>query len=690
MAYGVKYRITFSDDFPNNSDVWENITQNWESYTGEFTAKYSWQLDLLMNGYSGSITNLTTSGRMAGSVPLVINGRSNDDDPLYPILPTEIISTFYFTSLFEFDELFSGDERQFQFKLYLNSNLELTGWMTPDGSIDFYADTPYPVSVRGLCGLEQLKGIPYDNDGTAYTGTQTLLEVITNCLDKTELGLGFYTAINFYEENMNTTADVLGQIWIDADTWTRDGETMSCYDVLLNIGYRCNATFFQREGKWYFVKISQYYQDVDNILRTSALEPILTLSGEALTILGTDFEALTGFTRYEYHSTGVLIGQDVYKPNVSAGGAAEYQLRAMNQDQIVMIRQPWKKATINYDHEPIPNIVIDGGFEPENFTDSGTFLFLENWDTTGIFPYVGVYQDTVQNSEMGLQTSRILAVEDTYEAHYISSLPVALFWDTNNYLKVSFKYKFADVGILGAKLYFALKLVDDATSTAYYFGNGFTAWSVTPTVYYIEVEPYTFGEQTDFDLIIRLPLTFFKGTLQFEHHGHYDGAVTSTVIIDNLDITHYDSFNDAKDSTGANSLYVSTATTPSILSIEGSQDVVIGEGRTNYTKGAFLMDSAGATIPGTWARVGKTETKSLDEVNLQSIMNIRYYGNKIIEGSYRGYPRYGDVIIHHGFDNRYFMVKKFNFNAKMRKATISMHEVKDIDNVTLVYDTIIS
>ena len=688
MAYGVKYRITFADDFPNNSDVWETITQNWESYTGEFTANYSWQLDLLKDGYSGSITNLTSGGRMAGSIPLIVNGRSNDDDPLFPILPTEIISTFYFTSLFEFEDLFSGDERQFQFKLYLNSVLELTGWLTPDGSMDFYADTPYPVSVRGLCGLDQLKGIPYDNNGTAYTGTQTLLAIISNCLAKTDLGLGFYTAINFYEENMDTTADMLGQVWIDADAWVRDGETLSCYDVLTNIALRCNATFFQREGKWYFIKISQYYQDIDNILRTLALEPILTLSGEMLTILGTDFEALTGFTRYEYDSTGTLIGQDTYKPNVTAGGGSGYQLRAMNQDQIVMTRQPWKNVTINYDHEPIPNIVIDGGFEPGNFSDSGTYLILENWLETGTLNYEGVFQTDVPDSLMGLQITTEIATEDVYEANYLLNSSTNVQWTDGDSIVIKFKFKFIDVSSVSVKWYYTLRITDSDTNTAYFY-NGST-WS-TSADFSATVQCDVIATQTDYLQSFALPTAFNKGNFQMQLHGVYDGInLNPKIIIDNMEVVHYNPTEQTSDRGTAASLLSTSAKTPSILTIEENYDLVIGEGRTSRTKGAWLMNLGGTLLPGTWARVGKTENKTLDEINLQSIMNIRYYGNKIIEGSYRGYPRYGDVIIHHGFDNRYFMVKKFNFNAKMRKATISMHEVKDLDTVTLVYDTIIS
>jgi len=687
MSYGVKYRLTFSDDFPNNSDIWENITQNWESYTGEFTANYSWKLDLLANNYSGSITSLTTSGRKATGNPLSIIGSSNDDDPLSPILPTEIMANFFVESLFEFDEILSGDERTYQFKLYLNDTLELIGWITPDGTIDFYADTPYPFSVRGLCGLSQLKGIPYDNDGTAYTGKQTLLNIISNCLAKIGFENNFYTAVNFWEENMDTSADMLGQVWIDAESWIRDGETMSCYDVLSNIALRCNSVVFQREGKWYFVRIAQYYQDVDNILRTLALEPITTLSGEYLTILGTDFEALTGFTRYEYTYLGVLAGTDIYKPNVTAGGSANFQLRAMNRDQTVFLRQPWKKASLIYDHDPIPNIVIDGGFEPGNFSDSGTYLILEKWQETGTLNYEGVFQTDVTDSQMGLKITTEIATEDVYESNYLLNLFTNMVWTDSDQIIIKFKFKFIDVSSTDVKWYYTLRMTNSDDAVAYFY-NGAT-WSITAD-FSATVQCDVIGQQTDYELAVTLPTAFNRGNFAMQLHGVYDGInLNPKIIIDNMEVVHYDAVNQISERGEFAEVTTATGTTPSVLSIEGSQNLVTGEGRTNYTKGAWLMNLSGTLLPAKWARGGRTEEKTLDEINLQSIMNIRYFGNKIIEGTYRGYARYGDVIIHDAFDNRYFMVKKFNFNAKMRKGSLSMHEIKDIDTVTLTYDTII-
>lgn len=689
MSYGVKYRITFGDDLQNNTDVWNLITTNWENYTGEFTASSSWQIDLLTDGYTGAITSLSSSGRKVGGVPLIIQGENNDDDPLFPILPTEVLSDIFSTTLFEFDEFFSGDERTFQYRVYLNSNLEQIGWLTPDGGYDLYADTPYRIQLRGICGLSQLKGIPYDNSGTAYSGKQTLLSIILNCLNKLEFEINLYTAVNFWEEDMNTSNDMLGQIWVDADTWVRDGETMSCYDVLFNIAYRCNAIVFQREGKWHFIRIAQYYQETDNVLRTLALEPILTLSGEELTILGTADDGQLGYTRYEYDFNGTLLDTVTHTPNVTAGPSESYQLRAINNNHVVMVRQPWKKATIIYNHLAIPNLAIDADFEPNDFTDSGTYLNLQNWIEVGAIVYQGVFQNDVEGSTMGLKITTEVAVEDTYEANYIIGLGTAIEWDTSDQLVVRLKYKFEGFATVDqAKWYYTLRLTDQSTSTVYYH-NGST-WSTTPG-FSATLEGTVLNAQTDYQDEFALPSTFDVGTLQMQLHGIFDAgsAASPSVTIDNVEIIHY---NPTRQQSDKGEIAVSrsvSAKTGSVLSIEGEQELVTGEGRTNFTKGAWLTNLAGTTLPGTWSREGKGEAKTLDQVNLQSIMNIRYFGSRIIEGTYRGMVRYGDVIVHHGFDNRYFMVKRFIFNAKLRKSLITMHEVKDIDTVALTYTTII-
>lgn len=687
MSYGVKYRITFNDEFPDNTDVWENITDNWESYTGQFTSKNSWQIDLLKEDYSGSITSLTTGGRKVSGNPLIIQGQSNDDDPLYPILPTEVFIEVFATSLFEFDELFTGDERAFQYKIYLNSALEQIGYITPDGGYDLYSDTPYRTRFRGFCGLSQLKGIPYDNDGTAYSGKQTLLSIILNCLNKLEYEVNLYTAVNFWEATMDTNSDMLTQVWIDADTWVRDGETMNCYDVLFNIAYRCNAVVFQREGKWNFIRVAQFYQEIDNVLRTLVtLEPILTLSGDELTILGVDAESFVGYTRYEYDYLGTLQDTTVYKPNVSAGPNETYQLRAINQDHIVMLRQPWRKATIIYDHGEIPNLMIDGDFEPNDFTDSGTYLNLANWIETGTISYQGVFQTDVQGSTMGLKITTEIAVQDTYEANFILSSGTVLQWSSGDLLIVRMKYKFEGFALAeNANWYFTLKLTNGGTD---YFYNG-SVWSTIAD--FTATLTGILNSQLDYEGSFALPTLFTEGTIRMQLHGIFDegSAASPSVTIDNIEIIHFAQTGGQIERGEIAQTLTTTASILSTISIEGEQELVTGDGRTNYTKGAWLLNSLGTQLPTTWSRESYGETKTLDELNLRTIMNMRDFGCRIIEGTYKGLPRYGDVINHHSFDNKYFMIKRFIFSAKMRKAQLSLHEIKDVDRVELDYDIII-
>ena len=691
MSYGVKYRITFQDDFPNNLDIWENIAVNWEDYLGTFSAGYSWQLDILLDGYAGAVTSLTTSGRKASGTPLIIRGDSNDDDPLFPILSTEIIAEFFADSLFEFEAIFDANERTYQYILYLNSVVEGKGWIVPDGGYDFYSDTPYRVGFRGIDGLSQLKGIPYDDDGTPYAGTQTILSIILNCVNKVGLDLNLYTAVNFWEENMNTSNDPLGQIWIDADTWVTDGETMNCYDVLSELAYRFNANVFQRSGVWYFVRAAQIYTDTGDgdILTTLAGDPIQTLEGDDLIILGSTGEFLPGYTRreYEYSTSGTLIGTETYKPNVTAGGGTGYTLRAINQDQIVMTRQAWKKATIVYDHGYIPNIVIDGGFEPSDFT-SGTYLLLTNWLINGSITFVGVFQTDVEGSIMGLRIATEVATEDVYEANYLLNSATRMVWDDSDAIVIRMSFKFIDYAdVADAKWYYTLRMTDSATATAYYF-NGST-WSTTPD-FSATLTSDVLAQQTTYEESFALPTAFNNGNFQMQLHGVFDAgsAASPKVIIDSLEAIHYNPNKQRTDSGVTAKSITVFGSASNVVTVEGQQDLITGEGRTNHTKGAWLMNSGGTTLPGTWARAGKTETKTLDQINIQSIMNTRTFGNRIIEGSYKGYPRYGDIVLHDRFDNRYFMMKRFNFDCKKRKGTISIQEIKDVD-VDLTYTTII-
>jgi len=162
-----------------------------------------------------------------------------------------------------FSEFFTSEERTYRVEYITLSQTRFIGWIDPEGYYESFITGIWFIKITCLDGLSYLKNLSYvQSNGLIWTGKQSALEIITNCLERTELYMSFYTAIEIYYTGLTQTLDVLDNIYFNSERFVKDdnGETiMSCEDVLKDILQIFGASICQWQGKWFIYKINQLF-----------------------------------------------------------------------------------------------------------------------------------------------------------------------------------------------------------------------------------------------------------------------------------------------------------------------------------------------------------------------------------------------------------------------------------------------
>lgn len=204
--------------------------------------------------FSGSVTEFTL-----GAEGFTLNYEGQNTQINNAVLPSKVSFTMMVSNATHetfISDMVGADEKRFKVKITKGDTTETNFWfgiITPDISNLQDMSFPYRFQISATCGLGLLKGIEYNDAGTAYTGTDTFLEHIRKCLDKigtfdfltTEDAIG--TAVNFYEDNhtISQSNDPLALSRVNHKAFFEidskgNKKYLSCYDVINNI---CSINF---------------------------------------------------------------------------------------------------------------------------------------------------------------------------------------------------------------------------------------------------------------------------------------------------------------------------------------------------------------------------------------------------------------------------------------------------------------
>lgn len=163
-----------------------------------------------------------------------------------------------------FSDLYSGVEKTFKVFYYRDSVLKFTGWLISDGIYEDFVSDKWIIDIDVTDGLSFLKDLAYvDASGLQYTGKQSQLEIISNCLLRTGIGQNINTNIDIYYTGLSTSLDVLDNVYYNTDRFVKDdGDTiMDCEEVLRDVLEPYNAQIVSWNGEWWIFKINQLFAD---------------------------------------------------------------------------------------------------------------------------------------------------------------------------------------------------------------------------------------------------------------------------------------------------------------------------------------------------------------------------------------------------------------------------------------------
>ena len=156
-----------------------------------------------------------------------------------------------------FEDFYSENERTFLVKYFRGGVLEFIGWLSPEGLFQSYVEDKWIISLDCTDGLGFLKNLSYvENNGLPYNGKQSVLEVIVNCLKRTniEQNINTYTDVRYIGQN--ATSNTFAETYINVDRFIKDdNETiMNCDEVLRSIFDLFACCITQYKGEWVIYK----------------------------------------------------------------------------------------------------------------------------------------------------------------------------------------------------------------------------------------------------------------------------------------------------------------------------------------------------------------------------------------------------------------------------------------------------
>lgn len=290
-------------------------------------------IEVQEDSVAGSTTYLTGTGS-----PLRFEFNSDSDDYNEPVRPSKAVFSVYSNTNFALTDFYSDEDFRLKVNIKYGSTLFWTGFVITSEYSEPYNDTPYPVTITAVDGINYLKNINYDNSGTPYDGRKRISKILLDILGKIYI-TAFTEYINIYEVDMLQTVDdsPFDQSYIDVDVF----KEMTCYEVLQAVLSRFNAVIRQdTTGKTVIYR-------PDELIQT--------------TVYGRTFTAETTKTSTSYTAAQQIGRSQTLK---QLPGSA------------LMIQPALKKITLNQDYGYKESWIENWELTADTWDGSDTF---ENW-----------------------------------------------------------------------------------------------------------------------------------------------------------------------------------------------------------------------------------------------------------------------------------------------------------------------
>jgi hypothetical protein len=351
MAYQNKYKATFA------------------TKSGKMAYLY-----LQEDAYGGSIIEYQ-------GVSINLQYIPTSDDPFEPIYASQLGVVLDVTdNLANIPDFTTLNDRKYFAKLFIDANLEWSGWVLCDNVQISYSTGRKQLSFNAVDGLGLLKSIPLPVSASTNTNaTNTLLYFIRLCLN----GCGFptnpnimtvcsYYATGMEDRTTHSYSEPFNQAYLPYRTFIDNGVTyISSLDVLSNIAKSFGCRVFQAGGKWWIVAVNEFANENN------------------------------WFTEYTYTGTVASSGSNLNTLSVIQGYVGNTsKLYFLDNSQMKLMKKGFNKVECNYTMGVADNYISNGNFRP--FTG----LYADNWEVD--FHGVGSSVSIVNNTTDSFATYRLV------------------------------------------------------------------------------------------------------------------------------------------------------------------------------------------------------------------------------------------------------------------------------------------
>jgi hypothetical protein len=572
MAYANKYKITYATK-----------------------ADKKVYLYLLEDGYSGTVYEYM-------GVDISLEYLPQSDDPFEPLLTSQLnvsidITEYYngtswVSDLSVMPNFVTLDDRKYFAKLYIDTDLEWTGWAISDNVQVSFSTGRKMLYFNCVDGLGMLENINLPIADTVNTNTSnTALYYLRTSLNSANLPTtpNIITSCNFYGTGMtdrgtSATADPFAQAYLPYRTFLNtDGTYLSCLDVIKNIAKSFGCRVFMSGGKWWIVSINTFSNTTINFTE-------YTYSGSVVTTPAT-LNRLSTIQSYNGNTSGVYF---------------------IDNSQIKLLKKGFAKIFYNKDVKTANNYLTNGNLRP---LQSGSTLQPQNWNVSWTGLGSASYVSNANENTAVISLNRGTSASATLQTMPVSGGNPAAgpYIGASSKLKLSWTYFGQSLTGYRGNVYLSV-----SAGSSYYVWDG-TKWSSTTGDYY-SIPAYTgtsgsqinsFSFETDVVPIagqIAFAISVETGTCEFIQVGDFKLEVIPLLNKVNYTIYQNSTSQYAKEIEIPYGVYSASATYPVELGV--------------------FQNSSGAAF-GTWYQYGKSGTyASLIELLMQQYMNV--LGDNII------------------------------------------------------------
>ena len=236
------------------------------------------------------------------------------------------------------------------------------GFIKPDGIFTDFVKDRWELSIECVDGLGLLKNLSFvKENGLHFTGKMTELEIIYNCLKRTNIYLPINVFIPIEFAGMN--GKLLEQVKLNTERFYRedgkstgDSTIMDCESVLKSILEKYSAVITQQEGEWYIYRFSE----------------------------------LRGDLKFEKYTNGIWSNEkNILVDKLIGSHIDDFQIFHCNENQKINIEGSTKKFRVSYKY----GMSLNSAFENSNLYHSNGILqgwTISDYSKVELLPNKGV------------------------------------------------------------------------------------------------------------------------------------------------------------------------------------------------------------------------------------------------------------------------------------------------------------